>query len=106
MEHVLTLLREPVVVCILAALIGVGAGLAYELRNPRALAGAAAAAAVASALISSLASEATLAAPALILGFAITAMIRDWIGRKMADRHANEVATRPSGALPTNPSRD
>lgn len=83
MTSLLELIRTPVFVCVLSAIVGIGLGLGYDAR--RRLTGAVpiGAALAAGLLVGVLAPEASLATPALTLGFVLTILVRGARSRRL-----------------------
>ncbi len=82
MHEILDFLRTPAVVTVLSALVGVGTGLALELRSPRALWGSISAVCLGGLSTAALAPEAVLAPPGICLAYAVTTMLRERSRRK------------------------
>lgn len=81
MPEILEFLRAPAVVTILAAISGVGVGLAVESGSRRALWGSAIAVCLSGLSLASLTPDAFLAPSGMVLGFAATALLRDLLRR-------------------------
>ncbi|BAJ74496.1 predicted membrane protein [Microbacterium testaceum StLB037] len=90
MHEILEFLRVPVVVTVLANLVGVGTGLALELRSSRALWGSVSAVCFAALSTAALAPEAVLAPSGICLGYAVTAMMRNRTRRQLKTADSTE----------------
>lgn len=85
MTFLLELIRTPVFICVLSAIVGIGLGLGLGYDAHRRFTGAVpiVAAIAAGLLVGALAPEASLATPALTLGFTLTILVRGARSRRL-----------------------
>ncbi|WP_431796016.1 hypothetical protein [Microbacterium enclense] len=88
MTYVLELLRTPVVICALSAVVGIGLGLGYNAHRRVAAAISIVAAMAAGLLVGALAPEVSLATPTLALGFIATALMLGARSKRLTE-HSN-----------------
>ncbi|MXS75793.1 hypothetical protein CSIV_09210 [Microbacterium sp. CSI-V] len=88
MTYVLELIRTPVAVCVLLAVIGVGLGLGYDAHRRVAAVIPIVAAMAAGLLVGAMAPEVSLATPTLALGFVLTILVRGARSRRLTE-HAD-----------------
>ncbi|MFJ4036846.1 hypothetical protein ACIPVB_02065 [Microbacterium sp. NPDC090007] len=90
MDDILEFLRVPVVVTSIACLVGIGAGLGHESGSPSALWGSAGAVLLSGLIFAALAPDATLAPSLVVMGFSVTAVLRDSRRRRRSRRAAGD----------------
>lgn len=83
MTFLVELFRTPVVICVLSAVVGIGLGLGYDAHRRVTGAVPIVAALAAGVLVGTLAPEASLATPALTLGFTLTILMRGARSRRL-----------------------
>lgn len=88
MTFILELIRTPVAVCVLSAVVGVGLGLGYDAHRRVAAVVPIVAALAAGLLVGAAAPEASLATPTLTLGFVLTILLRGARSRRLTE-HAD-----------------
>lgn len=86
MTNVLEVIRTPVAICALSAVIGVGLALGYDAHRRAAAAAAIVAAMAAGLLAGALAPDVSLATPTLALGFIVTVLAQSAKARRQYER--------------------